>query len=91
MNYNVIIACLHSLWETKYYHIELAMLSHIKLSRAVVCQELQNKSVLHEAGANCALLLCLKSTASHKYCSQTENVANHNILLLMEHGQKVSI
>lgn len=72
---------------TKYYHIELAMLSHIKLSRAFVCQELQNKSGVHEARANCALFLCLKSTASYKYCSQEENVAIYIMLFLIENGQ----
>lgn len=75
----------------KYYHIELAMLSHIELSRAFVCQELQNKSGVHEARANYALFLCLKSTDSDKYCSPTESVAIHIMLLLMENGQKVAI
>lgn len=67
------------------------MLSHIKLSRAFVCQELQNKSGVYEAKANCALLLCLKSTASYKYYSQTENVAIHIMLFLMKLSQKITI
>ncbi len=73
----------------EHYHTELSMLSHIKLCRAFVCQKLQNKSGVHEAGgATVHCFQCLKSTASYKKDSETEHVAVHNMLLLMEPQSK---